>query len=719
MSIEPAASPPDCPACGHSMVRAFTPGDSNGGRGFWRCPEWPRCDGLIDPSAAHPRPPDLEARQLKGSRSLLNRIKPSPATPNERLAEIQSRSPMAYERWTPAEEAQLLALAEQGTSIADIAARLKRQPSAIQSRLTKLDERPSASPSKPRVPQPSVPPVEETPDLGRAEGPVAADRSYYRLSQITRRIGKLLAPAVQSEFWLRAEIGSGTERNGAFYGELIETDREGKQIARLSCRIWRDDLTTIKRRFADAGLDVDLGAGTAIGARCAVQYDGRYGLSLRIVEMDPAFAIGELELRRRMIIDRLTREHLLGANRLRPIGLLPMRIGVVASRTSAGFADFMKTLTMSGFAFKIFVADALMQGPQTQFQVQRALDVCAGLQVDLIALIRGGGSKTDLASLDNELIARRIAGSPIAVWTGIGHETDSSVLDFVAAQAHKTPSALAEALVQRLKTVEEHSHRADRQIRAVWGLRFGIEIGNVRRSRVGLSQGTRKLIEITQEQLEGQKSRVAGRVQLRITSAKAVLSRHRTSLEGGALGAINSRRRSTTAIRSRLRAAGQLGIQKRGEPLRIRRLQLRPERLAHLIQQHRADTSEARRALRHMFESRLAEARRTTIRSRGELSRTSRRVEAERRVLQRAEARVQASVVLNRIQGARVVLRAKEQAVRASTPATMLARGFSLTYRSDGSLIRSAADVRTGDTLRTEVSDGVIVSKVAEASSNE
>jgi exodeoxyribonuclease VII large subunit len=133
-----------------------------------------------------------------------------------------------------------------------------------------------------------------------------------------------------------------------------------------------------------------------------------------------------MELKKREIIERLQKEGLFKANKKRNVPTMPLRIGLVTSSGSAAYNDFIKTLIASGYGFRIYCADAMVQGGQTEKSVLRALGVLAALDVDLVFLIRGGGSKTDLYFLDNEAIARRISSYPKPVWTGIGHEIDHS-----------------------------------------------------------------------------------------------------------------------------------------------------------------------------------------------------------------------------------------------------------------------------------------------------
>ena len=109
---------------------------------------------------------------------------------------------------------------------------------------------------------------------------------------------------------------------------------------------------------------------------------------------DPAFALGELELKKKEILDRLTKEGLLEPNKRLLVPMLPQRIGLITSKGSAACNDILKTFSSSGFGFHIFLADATMQGLKTEASVLSALNGLETLNVDLVIIARGGGSKT-------------------------------------------------------------------------------------------------------------------------------------------------------------------------------------------------------------------------------------------------------------------------------------------------------------------------------------
>jgi exodeoxyribonuclease VII large subunit len=356
---------------------------------------------------------------------------------------------------------------------------------------------------------------------------------FFSLAEVTARIEAILQPHIGRLFWVKAEVSSGRERGGSFYCDLVELDAAGRIVASMSCTIWRRDLAAVKEKFQEAGLDFKLENGTQVGLQCAVQFSPRYGLSLKVTDADPAFALGELELKRREILLRLEKEGLFEPNKQLEAPLLPQRIGLVTSRGSAAYNDFVQTLTRSPYGFTLLVADATMQGAQTEGSVLAALDALERLNPDLVVIARGGGSKTDLSFLDNEAIGRRVAACPFPVWTGIGHEIDKSVLDFVSNRHFKTPTAVAEEIVARYVEMDRHLEEAQNRFRSSWAYRLEQEKQRMEKDRVGIRQGTRKLCEVTRAELLERKNTFGTEVKERLAAERIKISVSREQVAAG------------------------------------------------------------------------------------------------------------------------------------------------------------------------------------------
>ena len=297
-------------------------------------------------------------------------------------------------------------------------------------------------------------------------------RNFATVSRVHARLRKLLEPALNAKaFWLRAELSSVNHSKGRLYCDLVEL-RDGRVIAKFRCTIWPRELAEIKGRLQEARLDELLEDGNEVGLRCQIQYHELYGMSVNAVDIDPSASLGALERKKQEIISRLRAEKLLDKNASHAVAALPKRIGLVASRDTAGYKDFVATLQASGFGMTVFSADARVEGDDTERTVLRALDALSNLDLDLVVVLRGGGSRISLSYLDNEAIARAIADHPHPIWTAIGHEIDTSVLDAVAHTFYKTPTAVAEHLVSRFTTAEERLQQASISLRNLVELRL-------------------------------------------------------------------------------------------------------------------------------------------------------------------------------------------------------------------------------------------------------
>jgi exodeoxyribonuclease VII large subunit len=292
---------------------------------------------------------------------------------------------------------------------------------------------------------------EPTGDLGGPAGEPA--EPTYTVSQLGAELRDLLREAYAA-IWVAGELQRLTLRpNGHRYFELVEKGEGDRVVGKLDAVIWKGDFARIAPVLAHHGQA--LREGVAVRCRVAVDFYPPHGrLQLQVKEIDPIFTLGELARRRQETLDELARLELLDANRARPLPALPLAVALVTSHGSAAYHDFVSTLGESGYGFRVTLLHAAMQGAEAERTVASALAAAAGLGVDCVALVRGGGAKSDLAAFDSRSIALAVARSPLPVLTGLGHEIDVAVADRVAHQSFKTPTKVAEFLVARLESAE-------------------------------------------------------------------------------------------------------------------------------------------------------------------------------------------------------------------------------------------------------------------------
>ncbi len=371
-------------------------------------------------------------------------------------------------------------------------------------------------------------------------------RTFASVSRVHSRLRKLLEPALNAKpFWIRAELSSVSGSGGRLYCDLVEL-KDGRVVAKLRCTIWKSDLNLIRERLAAARLDDLLADGNEVGLRCHIQYHDLYGMSVTAVDIDPAESLGALERKRIEIVERLRKEKLLEKNSQRTVPALPRRIGLVASRDTAGYKDFVTTIAASGYAITIFAADARVEGDSTESSVLRALAKLATLDLDVVVLLRGGGSRVSLSYMDNEAIARVIANYKVPVWTAIGHEIDTSVLDAVAHTSFKTPTAVGEHLIARYAQADEKLQSALRELRRLVQLRLRPERDRIDGSGELIKSFTKRVLRERRGEGKSHAHRFRLLVQKRLNTEDARLARSKTELESLA------RQQSSVAFRALL-----------------------------------------------------------------------------------------------------------------------------------------------------------------------
>jgi exodeoxyribonuclease VII large subunit len=279
------------------------------------------------------------------------------------------------------------------------------------------------------------------------------------LTELQQIIKDSLYLALPDFYWVIAEISEIKENYaGHCYLELIEKQPDEKNVrARVKAIIWSNRYRFLSSFFQNITGE-SLKEGMKILVRIKVEYHELYGLSLVISDIDPSFTIGEMALKRQMVIKRLEDEGVLAMNKELEFPVVPQRVAVISSEGAAGYRDFISHIKGNSYKYVFYTAlfETVMQGTETEQSVISALDRIAdhpGL-FDIAVIIRGGGSQSDLSWFDSYNIAYHVTQFPIPVITGIGHEKDLSVTDLVAHQALKTPTAVADYLVERTADAE-------------------------------------------------------------------------------------------------------------------------------------------------------------------------------------------------------------------------------------------------------------------------
>ncbi|MEY2423441.1 MAG: exodeoxyribonuclease large subunit [Acidimicrobiaceae bacterium] len=275
-----------------------------------------------------------------------------------------------------------------------------------------------------------------------------AEEPTFSVAELNAGIGAVLGRAFPDELWVRGEIANlSRPPSGHVYFDLVDDD------CALSVTLWATDRQVVNAVLRRSGGAVRMTDGTEVRVRVRVAWYAKRGqVSLRMLSIDTAYTLGRLAEARELLMRRLASEGLLARQPALTMKPVPLTVGLVTSDNSAAAHDFLQTLESSGFAWKVVLVDARVQGLEAEASVLDALDRLLALPdpVDVVCIVRGGGARTDLAAFDSEAIARAIAHFPVPILTGIGHEIDTTIADLVAHRRCLTPTACAGALVDRV-----------------------------------------------------------------------------------------------------------------------------------------------------------------------------------------------------------------------------------------------------------------------------
>lgn len=273
------------------------------------------------------------------------------------------------------------------------------------------------------------------------------------LFELNSLVHEVIEDNFDEQYWVVGELSdvSTPAFGGHFYGELVQKDEESDRIvarARITC--WARNYNMIRLRFQKEAGET-LRKGLQVKLLVEVNFHEQYGYSLNVVDIDSTFTLGDLAKRRREILQQLEKDGILHDNQSLPLPRLLKRIAVISSATAAGYGDFCHQLEENdyGFHFEVHLFPAIMQGEQVPESIIAALEeIREELPFDLVVIIRGGGASSDLSDFDSYELAACIALYPLPVMTGIGHERDETVLDYVAHTKVKTPTAAASFIIE-------------------------------------------------------------------------------------------------------------------------------------------------------------------------------------------------------------------------------------------------------------------------------
>ncbi|MDR0790392.1 MAG: exodeoxyribonuclease VII large subunit [Bacteroidales bacterium] len=270
----------------------------------------------------------------------------------------------------------------------------------------------------------------------------------FSLSEVTKSVEKMVSERYRSSFWVKAEMIKLNlyTASGHAYPDLVEK-KDGRIVAQLRAIIWKNDFERSNKIFQQVTKE-PLKDGITIMFQARITYSSVYGLSLQIIDINPSFSLGELEIERQQTIERLKAEGIFDMNKGLPFPIVPKRLALISVATSKGFSDFNQVIETNPAHYKVFtyLFPSLLQGDNAVETMIEALNSISAVRdsFDAVLIIRGGGGDIGLSCYNNYELCRAIAQFPLPVLTGIGHSTNETVAEMVAFRNAITPTELAD-----------------------------------------------------------------------------------------------------------------------------------------------------------------------------------------------------------------------------------------------------------------------------------
>ncbi len=291
------------------------------------------------------------------------------------------------------------------------------------------------------------------------------------LAELNTLVKQSIHTCLPDCYWIRAEISDvKVNSSGHCYVEFIQKSGRGDGLmAKARGNIWSNVFSLLKPYFEES-TGQPFTAGINVLVKVTVDFHELYGYSLTVLDIDPAYTLGDMAKRRREILRQLETEGVINLNKELIIPMVPQRVAVISSKTAAGYGDFSNQLinNSKGYVFYTSLFPAIMQGERVEESVISALDRINEKRdrFDVVVIIRGGGSTSDLSGFDTYELAANCAQFPLPIITGIGHERDDTVIDMISHTRVKTPTAAAAMLIDKMQLASDNLQDCYNSIRS-------------------------------------------------------------------------------------------------------------------------------------------------------------------------------------------------------------------------------------------------------------
>lgn len=273
----------------------------------------------------------------------------------------------------------------------------------------------------------------------------------FTLKQVVGSIRKTLEDRYHQTYWVKAEMHKLNRfPSGHCFPELLQKE-DGKIVAQISGSIWKHNYERINQRFISV-VKEPLKEDTTLLLNVKISFHELYGLSLQILDIDPSYALGELQKERQETLKRLQKDGIIARNQGLSFPLLPKRIAVISAESSKGLSDFQQVINNNQWGYKFFTMlfPAYLQGDQAVRTIVAQLKQIERVKhhFDAVVIVRGGGGEVGLSCYNNYELCKEIATFSLPVLTGIGHSTNMTVAEMIAFRNAITPTELGDFLLQ-------------------------------------------------------------------------------------------------------------------------------------------------------------------------------------------------------------------------------------------------------------------------------
>ncbi len=290
----------------------------------------------------------------------------------------------------------------------------------------------------------------------RNGGPAGVDA--LTVTQFYGQVERAVLSAFSRSLWITGEIRSlKVLPKGHCFIDLVDPANANEPGAPvLSVKCWSTKWRSVKNSLDQLGVNLEVGMVVRVRGDVGF-YKARGTVDFTLSELDTEALLGKVAAERARLIQALVDEDLFDRQKRLSSPLLPLRIGLVASPGTEGCNDFLGQLEASGMAFAVTLVPSAVQGADAPASIARAIAFLQTRPLDVVVLVRGGGSKADLATFDTEPVVRAVATSNIPVVTGIGHTGDLSLADEVAHRYFITPTECGQSLGRQVREFWERN----------------------------------------------------------------------------------------------------------------------------------------------------------------------------------------------------------------------------------------------------------------------